>query len=113
MIGLLRDDECARCDQGTHTCHECTCGTGADCMPKADCEDKCTPKGPKYMCTWNATEPKCVEDAEGKLTHDECTDECKPAVYAKCNYEENKCDECTPGADDRDCIYLKSYCDTA
>jgi len=47
------------------------------------------------------------------MSKDQCTSECKPAVYAKCNYEDNTCTKCTPGADDRDCIYLDSYCKTA
>ena len=47
------------------------------------------------------------------MSQEECNDECKPAVYAKCNYSDNTCVKCTPGDHDKDCIYLESYCKTA
>ena len=43
----------------------------------------------------------------------QCTDQCRPAAYAKCNFANNTCEKCTPGDDDKDCIYLESYCKTA
>lgn len=103
--------QCAKCNPDTNTCEDCECG--GECKPREECEQSCTPKGPKYSCSWNSTHPTCVQDDEGKLTKDECDGECKPAVYGKCDYENNSCKECTPGADDRDCIYLMSYCKTA
>jgi len=66
------------------------------------------------MCQWNATHgPQCKQDDKGNMSHEQCTDECKPANYGKCDYEKNTCVSCTPGADDRDCLYLMSYCETA
>lgn len=47
------------------------------------------------------------------MSKDQCTNECKPANYGKCDYENNACVHCTPGADDKDCLYLMSYCNTA
>lgn len=49
----------------------------------------------------------------GNLSEKDCTRECHPAVYGKCDYDNDKCVGCTPGADDRDCVYLMSYCDAA
>jgi len=47
------------------------------------------------------------------LEHKECDAECHNAKYGKCDYENNQCVKCTPGADDRDCVYLMSYCHAA
>jgi len=51
-----------------------------------------------------------MQTDEGKMSEAQCEEECKPAVYGKCNYDTNTCDKCTPGEDDRECIYLMSYC---
>ena len=105
--------ECAKCNEDSNTCEDCECGKDGCTMPRHECEEKCLPSGPRYTCDWHETHPKCTEAADGKMSKDQCTSECKPAVYAKCNYSDNTCVKCTPGADDRDCIYLDSYCKTA
>jgi len=68
---------------------------------------------PCYSCSWNATNPQCVEDPKGKMNHTACDVECHNAKYGKCDYVNNTCVSCKPGADDRDCIYLMSYCTEA
>lgn len=65
------------------------------------------------MCNWNTANPQCVQDDSGTLSKDQCDQECHPAAYGKCDYKKNTCLSCTPGADDKDCIYLMSYCQVA
>jgi len=80
------DPKCARCDKGTETCEECNCETSPECVPAEQCNSSCSPPGPKYKCSWKEKEPKCEEDPDGK-SKQLCEYNCKPAVYAKCNYK--------------------------
>jgi len=111
MIAKVGDDKCARCDESSDKCMPCECGTGSDCMPADKCEKECKPVGKRYKCDWKTT--TCMEDPMGRMNQTECAEECKPAAYGKCDYENDKCVPCTPGADDRDCVYLMSYCTVA
>lgn len=112
MIGRIEDGECARCDIGEHKCMDCKCGSGADCVPKKDCMEKCQ-HGGGYKCDWHGKEPVCVKDEHGHLNQTECTAECHDAAYGKCDYVQDECTACKPGQDDRDCVYLMSYCKVA
>jgi len=114
MLGRVGDDpKCGRCDAATEKCEECACGTGDDCVPHDECVDKCEPKGPKYRCDWKETPPKCVQDDEGTQSQQLCEHDCKPAQYGKCDFENDTCVECTPGAGEKDCVNLMSYCQIA
>lgn len=113
MFGRVEDGKCARCDHATDSCTECKCGTGTDCVPAEECTKACKPKGPRYECSWNTANPQCVQNDAGTLSKEQCGQECHPAAYGKCDYENNKCLHCTPGADDKDCVYLMSYCQAA
>lgn len=97
------------------------CGTGADCVPVDECTKNCggpTPPPPTpgkggWKCNWNATTPMCIEDKDAKMNKTECDAECHNAKYGKCDYLNDKCLPCTPGADDKECVYLMSYCKAA
>lgn len=113
IFGKAKDDKCATCDHYTWKCETCECGSGDTCVPADECTDKCKPTGPKYKCDWTAKSPVCKQDDEGKMDKESCAEECHPAKYGKCDYKNDQCLPCTPGADDPECMYLMDYCNTA
>jgi hypothetical protein len=55
------------------------------------------PTGKNYYCNWqDPAGPKCVDDiSKPEQTLEDCSLKCAPAVYARCNAESSKCEECT------------------
>jgi len=108
---IQRAYECAFCDPDSDVCKTCDCSSGGDCVLKTTCEQNCA-GGPQYTCSWNTTNPQCVQGGSGHMTKDACMSMCHSAKYGKCDFQNNVCVECTPGAD-KDCIQLMSYCQAA
>lgn len=102
------DQECSimplsQCDKDTGKCMPCKSGAG--CVPDAACENTCSHiKKDKYRCSWNTTQPTCVQDEKGSMTKEECATSCETVKFGKCNFDNNTCVNCTRSASDPDCI---------
>jgi len=112
MIERVQGD-CSRCDPMSGTCKACDCAEGGDCVDAIKCVESCSKGGDKFRCNWNATNPMCIHDPNGKMDKDSCDSQCHPATYGKCNLDSGECEVCkafnTPGGDP-ECLYLMSYC---
>jgi len=100
------------CNMATGQCEECDPGSsGSGCVDADSCKKTCK-KGPAknylYECNWNSS--TCAQLANATFTSAECLDRCKKDQFGKCNFTTGRCQECTRGASDPDCIYTMDYC---
>lgn len=103
----------AVCNKTSGKCLKCDPEhSGKGCVPTAACKEGCK-KDPhhddQFECEWKVDPPKCKKSDAGSYTEKECNEACKAPDFGKCDFKNNKCEGCKPGADPG-CMYSLDYC---